>query len=316
MSCLCGWQRPAGGSTPSHPVYQLGAWLGLSRRLINPGAYYQNIKLNESLPTSRLHVGGARLLLYAPAWAHICHQSYQLGRGTTSPLSLLAFSIALKWRCISVPQCSCALWGGIVKTPVCSWSTSHPPNIVPPHDFKGQSLTQRLWLPTPYPIFECPSIFTSHLIVQLEKHLFGSSLLGVPTPERPWILSASLNVWCPRCHIHLGPQMGRKTLLSVSYMPGTFLTKSHLLFLITSEGKWYYACLTGERIKNLRPTGSKSYRKWQNPDSNPDMWPPTELLPGHGFFHHTLPSPYKEIKSPFLTWEGPSVLVWPALVDH
>lgn len=176
VSCRCGWQRPAGGSTPSHPVYQLGARLGLSRHLINPGAYYQNIKLNESLPTSRLHVGGPRLLLYAPAWAHIRHQSYQLGRDTISPLSLLAFSIALKWRCISVPQCSSALWGGIVKTPVCSWSTSHPPNIVPPRDFKGQSLTQRLWLP--YPIFECPSFFTSHLIVQLEKHLFGSSLLS------------------------------------------------------------------------------------------------------------------------------------------
>lgn len=43
-----------GGSTPSHPVHGRGTQLWLSRSLIiKPGAYYQTIKLNESLPTSR-----------------------------------------------------------------------------------------------------------------------------------------------------------------------------------------------------------------------------------------------------------------------
>lgn len=96
------------------------------------GAYYQTMKFNYSLPTSRLHVGEAWLLLYGrvnwgPAWAHIGHNSYQLGRGTISPLSLFAFSIALKW-------------GSILSGPVLFEEESyyprlllsHSPNTVPP----------------------------------------------------------------------------------------------------------------------------------------------------------------------------------------
>lgn len=102
--CSCGQQRLARGSTPSYPVHGLGSQLWLSRSLtVSPGPYYQTIKLNESHPASSVHVGGAWLLLYGRvnwglAWEHICHKSYQQGRGTTKPLCLLAFSIALKWR--------------------------------------------------------------------------------------------------------------------------------------------------------------------------------------------------------------------------
>lgn len=163
MSCPCGLLGTALYPTQYH-------WVWISRSLIiNPGAYHQVIKPNESLPTSRLHVGEAWLLLYGRT-TEAQHQSYQLGRGTTSLFSLLAFPIALKWGSISGPQSTSPLWGGNIKTPVCSWSTTHLPNIVPPSYLLRPELdTGVMTTHTPNPILECPSFFVSHLIVQSGK---------------------------------------------------------------------------------------------------------------------------------------------------
>lgn len=102
-------------------------------------------------------------------------------------LSPLAFPIALKRGSISVPRSTSPLWGGNRKTPVCSWSTTRLPNIVPPSYLLRPELdTGVMTAYTPNPIFECPSLFVSHLIVQPEtknkKHLFRGSLIRVPTP--------------------------------------------------------------------------------------------------------------------------------------
>lgn len=202
--------------TATHPFWH-------SRSLIiSPGTYYQTIKLNDSLPTSILHVGGAWLLLYGrvnwgPAWAHIYHNSYQLGRGTTSPLSPFAFPIALKWGSILSLSVPVLFWGGIIMTLFCSSSMSHLPNIVPPSLRPGLD-NRGYCCPHPSSIFECPSIFTFHLIVQLAKTTsLELSFWEFPPhdPKTPRVFSASHNIWSPKCHIHSGPWRGWKTLLAL-----------------------------------------------------------------------------------------------------
>lgn len=114
------------------------------------------------------------------------HQSYQLGRGTTSLISPGFSNCSQTGVHLSASEHLASL-GRNRKTPVCSWSTTRLPNIVPPSYLLRPELdTGVMTAHTPNPIFECPSLFVSHLIVQPEtknkKHLFRGSLIRVPTP--------------------------------------------------------------------------------------------------------------------------------------
>ena len=132
------------------------------------------------------------------------------------------------------PQCFGG--GGTITTPVCSWSKLSSQHC-PPNAFKARAWQRCRRCPHPNCTFECPRFFTSHLTVQLGKnthththknktqHLSEAFWEFPPhDPKRSWIFSASCDVWHPNCHIHSGPQMGRRMLLSTSCMPGTFLT--------------------------------------------------------------------------------------------
>ena len=94
--------------------------------------------------------------------------------GQAQVLSLLAFSSAPKWGSTSVPQGSCPLCRGIVKTPGCSWPMSHPPHALKTRTWHRSH--DCLYL---NPFLEGPSFFTSDFPPR-KKHLFRGSLLRVP----------------------------------------------------------------------------------------------------------------------------------------
>lgn len=87
-------------------------------------------------------------------------------------------------------------------------------------------------------------------------------------------------------------------------MPGT------LSLLSVTRGGYVVFCLFNcERIKNLRPICLSRY--WNEAETEihtqicglqQNFWQDTPF--------HILPSPFKEIKSPFLTWKGPPGFVW------
>ena len=164
-------------------------WVWISRSLIiNPGAYHQVIKPNESLPTSRLHVGEAWLLLYGrTSWgpapvisAGERHYKSFLSPGSSNcsqvgvrlGASEHLTSLGRKHKDPSLllthnpPSQHCP---SLILVKARAWHRGHDYPYPQPH----------LWVSQLFCIsFDCPA----KTIQNKTKHLCRGSLIRVPTP--------------------------------------------------------------------------------------------------------------------------------------